>query len=399
MLSSVAAVIGTIGQANYAAGGTYQDMFTHSRVAAGQNNFVTLDFPLIRNTYGVTAEHVKTLDRQGCQLLPIESALPVIDYAMSGRAFKEGNHQIAFGLNPQSFLDQAKQGGRVPPLLSSITAQGQNQAKRAEDDTKRPAEDLIAQASTVDDSEQLILVALQEKISSLTALDSQELDLDIPVANMGLDSLVATELKNWITNTLRAPVQTSDIMDSPSLRSLASLVTQSSSLVKGKEDKQSSGDEEQEINGDTSGETELPKYPLQPLDTVMEVFLDSVAHLGNEEELQKSRDTIANFTKEGGIGRRLQQRLEKISDEGDVDGVIDMYVKNKWLRGREWRPRLRNFFATFPPSDPAKLKPQTEQATILALAAYDYKLSLDAGTVPQDYSHEQPLSSKFKSIF
>jgi hypothetical protein len=390
MLSSLSAVIGTLGQSNYASGGTYQDMFTHARVSGGQTKFVTLDFPLISNTYPVSQERINSLSRQGCQLVTIEAALPVIDYAMSGMAFKEGCHQIAFGLDPQSFIDKVKQGARVPPLFANITAKGRNLARRSDHNTERTAEDSIAQASTIADAEQLILVAIREKISSLTALDSQELDMDTPVANMALDSLVATEIKNWITNTLQAPVQTSDIMDSPSLRSLASFVTQSSGLVRAKTEA-SSTKHETRGGGKENGDIVLPKYPLQSLETAMEIFLESVAHLGNEEDLQRTREAVATFLSSGGIGRRLQARLEKLANDDDVeDGVVDVYVRNKWLRERNWRPRLRNFFATLPLSTQS----QAERASLVSLAAYEYKLSLDAGTVQRDYQNEQPLCSK-----
>ncbi|KAL5354342.1 hypothetical protein ACLOAV_000431 [Pseudogymnoascus australis] len=398
--SSLCGIVGTLGQSNYAAGSTYQDMFSHAQLSAGHSKFVTLDFPLIKSTYTVTQEHTHSLARQGIQLLPIKAALPVVDYAMSGNAFKDNNHQIAFGLDPQSFINLAKQGGRVPPLLSHITSnRGLGLARHAHQEKEQTAEEEIALASTTEDAEQLILIAIREKISSLTAIDSHEVDLDPPIANMGLDSLVATEIKNWITNALQAPVQTSDIMDAPSLRSLAAFVTKSSGLVKttSRSKQESNGNE---INGETNGDVQpnssygeviLPKYPLQSLETTLEVFLDSVCHLGNAEELQHTHEAIDTFQKPDGIGQRLQARLAKLSGEqGQNDEVVEMYVRNKWLRGRDWRPRLRNFFATLPRQDTARW-PQVNQAARLSLTAYGYKLALDEGIVKQDYYNEQPL--------
>jgi hypothetical protein len=398
-LSSLCGIVGTLAQSNYAAGGTFQDMFTHAQISAGYTNFVTIDFPLIKSTYTVTQEHTHSLARQGVQLVPIEVALPVIDYAMSGKAFKDGNHQIAFGLDPQSFIDQTTPGGRVSPLVSHLlSSQGRSSTHQASQENEQTAEEKIALASTFEDSEQLVLIAIREKISSLTVLESQELDVDQPVANMGLDSLVATEIKNWITNKLQAPVQTSDIMDAPSLRSLATFVTNSSTLVKSKSKSQHGGSEKEtkvSINGDSSmKESSLPKYPLQSLEMTLEIFLDSVSHIGNAEELLHTREAITTFQSPDGLGQRLQSRLAKLSGEqGENNEVVDMYVRNKWLRGRDWRPRLRNFFATLPGHDTAR-QPQVNQAAQLSLAAYGYKLALDAGTVKQDYYNEQALDSK-----
>lgn len=398
-LSSLCGIVGTLGQSNYAAGGTYQDMFTHAQISAGRTNFVTIDFPLIKSTYAVTHEHTHSLARQGVQLLPIEIALPVVDYAMSGKASKDGNHQIAFGLDPQSFINQTTPGGRVPPLVSHIlSAQDRGLARQASRENEQTAEEKIALASTIEDAEELVLAAIREKISSLTVLESEELDLDQSIANMALDSLVATEIKNWITNKLQAPVQTSDILDAPSLRFLASFVTKSSNLVKNKLGPQQGGSDD-EIRGDGNSinskrEIGLPKYPLQSLEMTLDIFLDSVGHIGNAEELTHTHEAIDAFQSPDGLGQQLQARLAKLSGEqGENNEVVDMYVRNKWLRGRDWRPRLRNFFATLPGQDTAR-QPQAGQAAQLSLAAYGYKLALDAGTVKQDYYNEQALDSK-----
>ncbi|KAI1455311.1 putative polyketide synthase [Annulohypoxylon moriforme] len=391
MLSPLSAIIGTLGQSNYAAGGTYQDMFTHAQISKGRTNFVTLDVPLIENTYPVSQTRIDSLNRQGCQLIPIESALPVIDYAMSGRAFKDEIHQIAFGLDPQAFIKQYQQGISIPPLFSHITTEGRSQERRSDNATERTVDELIRQASSIAEVEQLILSAVREKISSLTALDSQELELDTPVASMALDSLIATEIKNWITNTLQASIQVSDITDAPSLRSLASFVTQNSSLARNKGEANTT----QEVNGDAgeNGEVSLPNYPLPPLDTAMEVFLESVSHLGNEEEMQRTHKAVADFLADGGVGRRLQSRMEELTNDNNIDDdVVDVYVRNKWLRGREWRPRLRNFFATLPLPDTLPLD-QANQAALVSLAAYAYKLSIDDGTMKQDLLNDQLLVS------
>ncbi len=56
LLSPLSAVIGTLGQSNYAAGGMYQDMFSHSQASRGNRKFVTLDSPLVKDTYPVTQD-------------------------------------------------------------------------------------------------------------------------------------------------------------------------------------------------------------------------------------------------------------------------------------------------------------------------------------------------------
>ncbi|RYP61834.1 hypothetical protein DL770_009703 [Monosporascus sp. CRB-9-2] len=413
LLSSLAGVLGTPSQANYAASSTFQNMFAHSKAFSGCNKFISLDLPLIEGTHWISEERAAWLARQGGQTVPMGTVLSVLDYAMSGRAFKDGFAQIAFGLSPQYLQERAKNGSHIAPLLRNLCARDNRDAgSRAERKVERSVESLVAQAPTVQDAEKVMLEAIRDRISSLTAGDVSEISLDSPLVNLGLDSLIAIEIKNWITSTLQAPTQVGEILDSPNLRALASLVTERSGLVK-KTDKTAAVNGHQPapeamtngqvVNGKSPkkpkskegvvtirDDVQLPKLPLQPLEATMEVFLESISYLGSEKELEGTRQAIAEFLSPGGLGRRLQARLEKIANDPSVDNWLsDIYINGLWLKTRNNSPRLNNFFGThrlskYPQS-------QAERAALISLAAYSYKLSLDNGAVKRDYLNEQPL--------
>lgn len=464
LLSSMSGIIGSMGQGNYAATATYQDMFSYAIALETQSdgpesdltvgtrqtltkNVVSLDIPLIRNTQDVTQEHVDALRRQGGLSVDMEDAFTIIDYAISGRAVSDGCHQILFGIHPELV--------RKVPLFSHAIFdynlqqqeayyKGSRDGDLADPNTNQNIEKAISAAPSAAEAEKLILTALRDKVSSLTAVGGQ-LDSDAPVAGMGLDSLIATELKNWIFNTLLSQVQNADIVDAPSLRVLAAQIAQSSSLLSGKQSnvngasdtqKSDERDEAEPAMGDGDGvsdsmksvshldagkkathevltpnnnvddEHALPKYPVQTLKQVLDNFIEAVSHIGTPSELKQTRRAMAAFLDPNGIGQIMQTRLEEYSrspsdnnndtltkaDQGDV---VEMYVRNKWLRTRSWRPRLRNFFGTIPgtvPSDSEPGQSQVIRAATLSLAAYSYKLALDQGKVQQDYQHDQPLS-------
>ncbi|KAH8671737.1 putative polyketide synthase [Xylariales sp. PMI_506] len=429
LLSSMSGIIGSLGQGNYAATATYQDMFSYAvALAAPSNesesvsnvvsrqtltkNVVSLDIPLIRNTQDITQEHVEALHRQGGLSVDMEDAFTIIDYAISGRAVSDGCHQISFGIHPELV--------RGVPLLSHpkfdyTIQQQQAQNQEAHDGelthpkTKQNIDKAIAAAASAAEAEILILTALRDKVSSLTAVGGQ-LDFDSPVAGMGLDSLIATELKNWIFNTLSARVQNADIVDAPSLRVLAAQISQVSTLLSGKQfEPNTSVASTNEVLTPASNVDEehaLPKYPVQTLKQVLDNFIEAVSHIGTPMELNQTHRAMADFLDPRGMGQVMQARLEEYSrstsdnesdtftkaDQGDV---VEMYVRNKWLRTRSWRPRLRNFFGTIPgtiPSETELGRSQVSRAATLSLAAYNYKLALDHGKVQQDYQHDQPLS-------
>ncbi|KAI1760379.1 hypothetical protein GGR53DRAFT_509864 [Hypoxylon sp. FL1150] len=129
-LSSVSSIIGLRGQTNYSAGNAYQDAFVQSQVSKGVKNYVSLNLPLISETEAKTQEVQGFVTRQGCQMLPVSSILPLVDYAMS-RAGKDGCNQIALGLSAETMATRAENGVRITPLLSHIFAQSR-QASSAE---------------------------------------------------------------------------------------------------------------------------------------------------------------------------------------------------------------------------------------------------------------------------
>lgn len=72
--------------------------------------------------------------------------------------------------------------------------------------------------------------AIVKQVSSLLAAEAESVSLDSPMESLGLDSLIAIELKTWITRTFQAAMQTSEILDTPNLRALVATAAQKSTL-------------------------------------------------------------------------------------------------------------------------------------------------------------------------
>ncbi|KAI0803710.1 hypothetical protein GGR55DRAFT_691540 [Xylaria sp. FL0064] len=448
-LSSMSGIIGSLGQGNYAATATYQDMFSHAvalTVASSSSepgsdagarqtltkNVVSLDIPLIRNTQDVTQEHVEALHRQGGLSVEMEDAFTIIDYAISGRAVSDGCHHISFGIHPELVRGVPLMSHAIFDYKMQQRASSTRDGALTRSKTKQNIDKAIAAAASAASAEALILTGLRDKVSSLTAVGGQ-LDFDVPVAGMGLDSLIATELKNWIFNTLSARVQNADIVDAPSLRALAAQIAQVSTLLIGKKSEvdevsdmqkkdegeasmsdrdgssastRSASHPDVSVRGtnealtpitNVSDEHALPKYPVQTLKQVLDNFIEAVSHIGTPMELRQTLRAIEAFLDPHGMGQVMQTRLEEssrstagndsdTSTKADHGDVVEMYVRSKWLRTRSWRPRLRNFFGTLPGTIPSDSEPGRSQVSRAAM------LSLDQGKVQQDYQHDQPLS-------
>jgi carnitine O-acetyltransferase len=62
----------------------------------------------------------------------------------------------------------------------------------------------------------------------------------------------------------------------------------------------------------------LPRLPVPDLKSSCELFLKSVKPLATEEEFNATEDKVNSFVAEGGLGSRLQKRLEDFDGKQEV---------------------------------------------------------------------------------
>jgi acyl carrier protein len=65
---------------------------------------------------------------------------------------------------------------------------------------------------------------LREQVARVLGASAEKLDLDRPLTDLGLDSLMAVELRNWIEGDLRLSLPTVELMKGPSVSRLAELL-------------------------------------------------------------------------------------------------------------------------------------------------------------------------------
>ena len=77
----------------------------------------------------------------------------------------------------------------------------------------------------------MIQDALVTKVASVLLTPADEIDPTRPISVYGLDSLVAIEIRNWITRELKANLQILEMLSSGSMVSLSALIMKKSKLV------------------------------------------------------------------------------------------------------------------------------------------------------------------------
>jgi hypothetical protein len=81
---------------------------------------------------------------------------------------------------------------------------------------------LLSAAASLQQAEEIVLKALLEKLTKVLSVDIAELDPARPMHAYGVDSLVAVELRTWITKEIASDVSVFEITSAQRIGQLAS---------------------------------------------------------------------------------------------------------------------------------------------------------------------------------
>ncbi len=216
--SSLAALLGSPGQGNYAAGNAFMDALAHYRTRLGRPALSVNFGPFsgVGMAARQTARDQARWAAGGLQALAVEDGLAALE-----RLLKEGVAQVgAFQVDWSRFLQQFP-ADRQPPLLASWA--GVVEKRRPSSARHR---ELLRkfQAATAQQRAALLAQFIQEQVARTLGVDTAQLDAHGPLREVGLDSLMAIELKNEIESGLGVEVPLEGFGEDTSIASLAGLV-------------------------------------------------------------------------------------------------------------------------------------------------------------------------------
>lgn len=405
ILSSISGVTGTSGQANYAAGTAFQDAFANSRPIR-RFPCISLDIGWLEDAKFNNSKREQNLARHG--LIPMRSneLLSLLEYGMSPQAVQDQCKQVVTGFDTMSLSRvEIANANTNSPLFCHIRQSSREESSSSNSTAARPLRTVILKSLDVAEVHEAITAAITRKLSRLVAFEGLHQKLDSSMAELGLDSLITTELRNWISTEFQAATQVSEILDRVSIRSLASLVASRSKFV---QEKIESISHEQNEYGDelnvsteverllltgeeaTSSSNELPALPLPDLDSTLSMYLDSRKFFLSQKELAHTSKVIAEFLQDGGFGRELQGRLEaRLRDSNIENWLLEPYSDKIYLERRDPIHPTGIFYGGHLLSN--VLHTQAERAAVLAIAALEFKHSVEAGTVERDYVNGEPI--------
>lgn len=402
-LSSAIGIIGTAGQANYAAGNTFQDAFISSHTGH-KFRYMSLDIGLIDGADVNNTVIEQSLRRQGRVPIKSEELLAFFEYAISTVSSEAPCTQAIIGFDKKS-LTKRTVGLNGAPTTAMFNHVWQSATHGASNQGCKPLKKMILNTQDQKEKSQLIAAAIGEWISGLVTLNGRELNLDLSVAEFGLDSLMATELKYWIAREFGAVIQMLNILDHKSIRALAAKVLATSTILNQSNKAPSRHEPRQQPDNHIGSEQlslssrrRLPRLPLPDLKNTMQLYFNSRQAFLSAEEFDRISNSIEEFQKDKGIGQELQSRLATLANDPFIDNwQSDLYAVNIYLSRRDPVHLTGTFYGGHLISVSHS---QAERAAVMSSAAFVFKQLIDTNTVAPDFLNEEPLCmNSLKWIF
>ncbi|RQH10614.1 MgcI [Okeania hirsuta] len=237
--SSMASMLGNFGQGNYAAANGFMDAIAHYRRGQG--------LPGLSINWGAWAtagmaarlakEHQNRMQSSGVMAIEAEPGMQALGSLLSG-------YQSQVGVFPVNWSEFFRQMPGLAKLryLEAFTTKSveQNQDNR-----------ILEQLNAASDGEQeqLLTSYLQSKIAHIMGMTVSQIELEKSLTMMGLDSLMAVELRNQIQTELGADIPATRFMEGITIQLLATEVKQQL-MIQTDENQTLESEDREQLDGD-----------------------------------------------------------------------------------------------------------------------------------------------------
>lgn len=216
LFSSVASILGSPGQGNYAAGNSFLDALCCHRRQRGMPALSVNWGPWAGGGMAAAGERTDQLKSRGLAPMAPARAFDVLDRLLKANA----SHAVVADVRWNDLLKLM--AGRTPSLLTQI-AETEGQI-----DSALPMEAGVDSVfrqklldSPLDERRAMLRLHLSEHLGRIMGIEATQIDVDQPLNSLGLDSLMAMELKSIIETKLGFTLPMASFFSGPSVASLA----------------------------------------------------------------------------------------------------------------------------------------------------------------------------------
>ncbi|KAE9375002.1 putative lovastatin nonaketide synthase [Stipitochalara longipes BDJ] len=232
MLSSTSGIIGHPGQANYAAGNTFQNGLAHYRQKKGLKA-TSIDLGAVAGI-GYLAENADTYEKYPHLLKMVvkeDEIHHIFLTAVAGTIKEEPIHaQLTTGIiggevlrSIMPFAPWANDSKFV--LLRK--ADGQSDSSPRGD----PTREAFIESESLTEAAGVIEAALVTRLAKALGISSEDINTEQPLHAYGVDSLIAVEVRNWVMKELKSDISILDILSPLPIHSLALKIGERSKIL------------------------------------------------------------------------------------------------------------------------------------------------------------------------
>ncbi|KAJ5490132.1 Acyl transferase/acyl hydrolase/lysophospholipase [Penicillium expansum] len=228
-LSSVASVIGNMGQANYSAGNGFIDALMEWRRNHGLPGH-SINIGLVPDASGLSdisedqeqrRRRYKHLEGTEIMTHELQTLLRVIINSKLSLP-----SQIIAGMTDSLSRSNGSTGWVLDRKFDHRLCLA---VEDTEDSIQTSA--LLKESSSLDTATEIVLNALSEYLADAMATTADAIDSDLPLSALGVDSLKATAVQNWVSRELGAELSSFEFLGSQPAKALARKIASTSSFV------------------------------------------------------------------------------------------------------------------------------------------------------------------------
>jgi acyl carrier protein len=217
LFSSFSSMTGNPGQANYCAGNAFLDSLAYYRRSRGLCA-LTLNWGMVGEV-GHVANSPKTsdrFDRIGVSAIPVADTLDVLDELLSSNAVQVGVAQVRW----KDYLRSA--GSRVPARLAGLV--GETGAEEDRSTGSGGVHEILKADETARAA--LLVTYIRDNLARTIGASPARIDTQQHLATLGVDSLMAVEIRNRIKADLGINIPMANFSQSMSVSALAGYIAE-----------------------------------------------------------------------------------------------------------------------------------------------------------------------------
>lgn len=222
LFSSAASLLGSPGQANYAAANAFLDALSHFRRARGLQAVSVNWGPWAEVGMAARDSRQAKLAGAGMSSIGVDEGLAILE-----RIVASGVAQIGVVPVDRRAWKRFAPAGEAPYYLAALAGtsdDGMTSASPVPVASTLDRAGLLA--APIEDWPAVLENQLRAQTARVLKLPTESLDVEQPLNNVGIDSLMAIELKNRIEADLGATVPMVKFLEGPSVRDLAGFLSE-----------------------------------------------------------------------------------------------------------------------------------------------------------------------------